>query len=172
VRHCPAPPDPELALQRLGRVLPDPPADDPGDRLGTRIVGELLYTTAVTPCWNGEVRYRGQLGGDLSAEEGAAAAELCVLNLLSLIRDRAGSLDRVARIERLAALICCTPDFENLGEVLDGASRLVYAVFGERGRHVRHAFATDDPGGKGPAVRLNAVVRLRLDAGNGLARVS
>jgi hypothetical protein len=152
-----APFDPEAALRALGRALPSAP----GEANPIRVVGTLLYTGAVPPLGEGRIRYRGIVGSTLTTREGIMAAELCVLNLLSLIRAKTGSLDQVAQIERLAAFVRCTPAFGNPGRVLNSASRLLFQIFGEQGRHARLVFAAPDLL-DGPAVEISAIVRLRM----------
>src|SRR6266853_930979 len=102
--------DTAARLAELGIELPDPPA-----ALGA-------YVPYV-------------LAGDLDVEAAAAGARLCALNLLSLMRAATGSLDAVRQVLRLEGYVRSAPGFTAQPAVLNGASELMVAVLGERGRH-------------------------------------
>ncbi|HLQ60735.1 MAG TPA: RidA family protein, partial [Candidatus Acidoferrales bacterium] len=123
-------------------------------------VGELLYTSGVIPVWNGEIRYRGMVGGDLSLRDGIQAAEMCALNIISLVRQHTGSLDRVEQFVQLSGFVRSAPGFEEQPKVLNGASDLIFKVFGERGRHTRQALGTNELP-LGVPVEISAIVRLK-----------
>jgi hypothetical protein len=90
--------------------------------------------------WRGDaVAYTGQLGAELTVEQGYDAARICALNGIAQLKDAAGELSRVARILRLEGHVGCTHGFAEIPQVLNGASELVNEVFGERGRHTRTA---------------------------------
>ena len=94
----------EATLRTLGIQLPDPPKAL-ASYVPLQQVGELLYTSGVIPVWNGEIRYRGMVGGDLSLRDGVQAAEMCALNIISLVRQHTGSLDRVEQFATRAGRI-------------------------------------------------------------------
>jgi enamine deaminase RidA (YjgF/YER057c/UK114 family) len=143
---------PEARLNELGIVLPAAPRPL-GDYPSVRVVGDLLYTTAVLPMWNGELRHVGALGSEVSLADGAAAARLCGLNLLALARNHAGgTLDNVRQVVQVIGLVNSAPGFAQQSKVMNGLSELLYEVFGEAGRHNRTALATLD-------LPLNATVQ-------------
>ena len=149
---------PEARLRELGIDLPEPP-EALGPYPAAQIVGDLLYTTGVLPMWNGELRHTGALGSQVALAEGAAAARLCGLNLLSLIRATAGSLDNVKQVMQVIGLVNSAPAFAQQSKVLNGLSDLLYEVFGDAGRHSRTALAsTELP--RNATVQATAVVRL------------
>jgi enamine deaminase RidA (YjgF/YER057c/UK114 family) len=128
----------------LGLELPVAPAPL-GDYPSVRVVGDLLYTTAVLPIWNGELRFVGALGSEVSLADGVAAARLCGLNLLALARTHAGgSLDNVRSVVQVIGLVNSAPGFAQQSKVMNGLSDLLFEVFGEAGRHNRTALATLD----------------------------
>jgi enamine deaminase RidA (YjgF/YER057c/UK114 family) len=88
----------------------------------------------------GKLAYSGRLGVSVSLEEGQAAARQCLLNIVSQV-DAAcdGDLDRVARVVRLGGFVACAPEFTQHPAVINGASDLAVAIFGEAGRHARAA---------------------------------
>ncbi len=149
---------PEARLRELGVDLPEPP-EALGPYPAVQIVGDLLYTTAVLPMWNGELRHTGALGTQVALAEGAAAARLCGLNLLSLIRASAGSLDNVKQVLQVIGLVNSAPAFAQQSKVMNGLSDLLYEVFGDAGRHSRTALATAELP-RNATVQATAVVRL------------
>lgn len=124
---------------RLGLVLPGPyPPHDPLDAVV--IHGGVARTSGQLPRdETGEVAYRGRLGEDLSVGDGAAAARLCALNALSVLRVALGDLDRIVRVLTMTGFVACGPGFTEQPAVVDGASRLLADVFGDAGRHSRSA---------------------------------
>jgi enamine deaminase RidA (YjgF/YER057c/UK114 family) len=143
----------------LGLELPEPPAPL-GDYPSVRVVGDLLYTTAVLPIWNGELRYVGSLGSEVSLADGAAAARLCGLNLLALARANAGgSLDNVRHVVQVIGLVNSAPGFAQQSKVMNGLSDLLFEVFGEAGKHNRTALATLDLP-LNASVQATAVIRI------------
>ena len=80
----------------------------------------------------------GRLGRDLTLEQGQAAARLVMLNLLVQLRAACdGDFDRVRRCVRLGGFVNSTPEFNQQTLVMNGASDLLIAILGERGRHAR-----------------------------------
>ena len=73
----------------------------------------------------------------MSSEDGRAAARACALNILAQVRAQLGSLDPVGRCLRLGGFINCASDFKELPQVMNGASDLIVAVLGDKGRHAR-----------------------------------
>ena len=149
----------EATLHTMGIQLPDPPRAL-ASYVPVQQVGELLYTSGVIPVWNGEIRYRGMVGGDLSLRDGIQAAEMCALNIISLVRQHTGSLDRVEQFVQLSGFVRSAPGFEEQPKVLNGASDLIFKVFGERGRHTRQALGTNELP-LGVPVEISAIVRLK-----------
>ncbi|HLB77612.1 MAG TPA: RidA family protein [Candidatus Dormibacteraeota bacterium] len=149
----------EATLRTLGIQLPDPPKAL-ASYVPLQQVGELLYTSGVIPVWNGEIRYRGMVGGDLSLRDGIQASEMCALNIISLVRQHTGSLDRVEQFVQLSGFVRSAPGFEEQSKVLNGASDLIFKVFGERGRHTRQALGTNELP-LGVPVEISAIVRLK-----------
>lgn len=125
-------------LASLGLALPPPPQPR-GTYVPALRIGEFVLTSGQLPLIGGELRYRGKLGVDLTTEEGYEAAKLCVLNCLSAIEGILGTLDAVESVVRLVGFVASGEGFTEQAQVLNGASELLLALFGERGRHVRSA---------------------------------
>jgi enamine deaminase RidA (YjgF/YER057c/UK114 family) len=106
--------------------------------------GNLLFMAGQIPVWNGERRFIGKLGRDFSVEQGQEAAKLCALNLVAQLRAALdGDLDRVVRCVRLGGFVNSMPDFIQQPQVVNGASDLMVALFGDAGRHARTAVGTN-----------------------------
>ena len=100
--------------------------------------GDLAYISGQLPFIGGKL-VTGRLGADLSLDEGIAAARACGLMILAQLRAALIPLDRVTKIVRLGAFVSSTPDFADQPKVANGASELMFDVFGEIGRHARSA---------------------------------
>ena len=129
----------DARLKELGIVLPAdiPPAANyvPWVRSGN-----LLFIAGQVPTRDGKDQHSGKLGGEVSIEQGQEAARLCAINILSHVRNALnGDLDRVMRCVRLTGYVNSTPDFSQQPQVVNGASDLMVAVFGDAGRHARAA---------------------------------
>lgn len=123
----------------LAEMLPPPPLPV-GSYIAVTRVGNLLYTSGVLPMKDGAVAYTGALGSwGMTTEHGRKAAELCVLNALSLIRHELGDLARVKRIIKVTGFVSSTKDFFDQPAVMNGASDFLVRAFGEAGKHVRSA---------------------------------
>jgi len=128
---------PEERLAGLGLTIPAPPAAV-GAYVPWTQTGNLVVTSFQLPFRDGELAYTGRLGAELSLEDGYDAARICALNGIAQLADAAGELTRV-RILRLEGHVGCTEDFEQVPQVLNGASDLINEAFEERGRHARTA---------------------------------
>lgn len=83
----------------------------------------------------------GQLGRDMSTEQGQAAARAVAIDLLGTLQAACGDLQRVARIVKVMSLVNSTPLFTEQHLVTNGCSELLGEVFGPTvGAHARSAF--------------------------------
>jgi enamine deaminase RidA (YjgF/YER057c/UK114 family) len=101
--------------------------------------GALLFVSGQITSWNGQVRHVGQVGREISVEEGRAAARVCALNVLAHAKRFLGDLDRIRRVCQLQGFVNSVPAFSQQPAVMNGASDLFVDVFGEAGRHARFA---------------------------------
>src|SRR6516165_7749533 len=124
-------------LNELGIVLPKPTAPV-ANYVGFVRTGNLLFVSGQV-CLNAEGKLiaKGKLGAGVTIEQGAAAARGCAINLLAQVRAALGDLDKVVRVVRLGGFINSAPDFVDGPKVLNGASDLMVAAFGDKGRHAR-----------------------------------
>jgi enamine deaminase RidA (YjgF/YER057c/UK114 family) len=130
----------DARLAELGLVLPGPyPPHDPLDAVVVH--GGRARTSGQLPRdHEGHLVHPGVLGPNgLSVEQGAETARWCALNALSVLRAELGSLDRIERVLTLLGFVASAPGFVEQPAVVDGASRLLFEIFGPAGRHSRSA---------------------------------
>ena len=106
---------------------------------------------------DGEIQHAGKCGADLSIEDGYEAARLCAINAIAQLKAAIGDLSKISQIVRLEGNVHSAPGFQGQPQVLNGASDLIFAVFGEQGRHTRTALGINE-------MPLNAAVQLSLFA--------
>jgi enamine deaminase RidA (YjgF/YER057c/UK114 family) len=100
--------------------------------------GNLLFVSGqVCIGADGKLIAKGKLGAGVSMEQGVTAARGCAINLLAQVKAAIGDLDKVVRVVRLGGFINSAPDFYDGPKVLNGASDLMVAAFGDKGRHAR-----------------------------------
>ena len=134
---------PEQRLKDLGLELPPAPGVA-GDYLPYIITGNLLMTSGQLPWIDGDLKFKGKIGAELSLEQGTQAFRLSALNAIAQVRKALGSLDRVKQIVRLEGTFGCAPGFTDHPKVLNGASQIVNEVFGPRGLHTRMVQANNE----------------------------
>ena len=100
--------------------------------------GNLLFVSGqVCLGADGKLIAKGKLGAGVTIEQGNAAARGCAINLLTQVKAALGDLDKVVRVVRLGGFVNSAPDFLDGPKVLNGASDLMVAAFGDKGRHAR-----------------------------------
>jgi enamine deaminase RidA (YjgF/YER057c/UK114 family) len=125
-------------LTKLNIELPKPRAPV-ANYVPAVISGNQIYIAGQVCSWNGEYRFLGRLGGEISTEEGQQAARLCGLNIIAQLQAALGALERVKRCVKLTVFIRSADTFTQQPQVANGASDLFVEVFGEAGRHARSA---------------------------------
>jgi enamine deaminase RidA (YjgF/YER057c/UK114 family) len=127
----------EQKLSELGVTLHEPKSPL-ANYVGFVRTGNLLFVSGqVCIDADGELIAKGKLGAGVTIEQGQAAARGCGVNLLAQIKAALGDLDKVVRVVRLGGFVNATPDFVDGPKVLNGASDLMVAAFGDKGRHAR-----------------------------------
>jgi enamine deaminase RidA (YjgF/YER057c/UK114 family) len=128
----------EGRLKDLGLELPNPP-QPVANYVSWTQANDVLFLGGVSNRWNGELKYTGKVGAQLTIEDGYQAARLCALNHIAILKAALGDLDRVRRVLKMVGYINAAPGFNQLPAVLNGASDLLVEAFGEAGRHARLA---------------------------------
>ena len=118
------------------------------------VTGNLVVVSGQLPAVDGKVAVVGKLGAEVSVEQGREAARLCFANVLTHLRAACGGdLGRVRRVVRLGGFIASPPSFTEHATVMNGASDLAVAVFGDAGRHARTTIGV-------PSLPLDAAVEV------------
>ncbi|MFL5258851.1 MAG: RidA family protein [Hyphomicrobiales bacterium] len=133
----------EGRLRELGLVLPKP-AGAVANYVPWAIVGNMLYTSGQLPWIDGDLKFKGKIGRELTLEQGYEACRLSTLNAISQLKAALGDLERVQRIVRIEGVLNVAPGFTETPKVLNGASDLVNAVFRERGAHTRMIYTNPE----------------------------
>ncbi|MBV7504862.1 RidA family protein [Bacillus sp. sid0103] len=132
----------ESKIIELGYELPPAPAPL-ANYVTINRSGNLLFTSGSGCFIDGKPLYQGKLGEDISIEQGYDAARITALNLLSIVKEELGDLNKVKKIVKLLGFVSSTNDFYNHPQVINGASDLLVEVFGEKGKHARSAIGTN-----------------------------
>lgn len=152
---------PEENLAALGLTLPSVPPVVANYVPAVRS-GNLVFLAGQIARGRDGKYLAGKVGRDLTETEGAAAARQCALQLLAALRAETGGLSRVTRIVRVGGFVNCTEDFTAQSKVVNGASDLLVAVFGEAGKHTRAAVGVSSlPAGAPVEIELVAEVEMK-----------
>ena len=151
--------DVEARLAALGIELPAAAAPA-ANYVPSVLTGNQLWIAGQVPFENGKIAYAGRVGGDLSIEDGIAAARTCGLNILAQAKAALGDLNRVVRVVKLGGFVNAPPEFTEHPKVINGASDLIVEVFGNAGKHARFAVGA---GGlpMNSAVEIDAVMEVK-----------
>ena len=128
-------------LEELGVKLPHQAAPV-ANYVGSTRVGALLFVSGQLPFGpDGKISptHVGKLGPHSSIELASEAARLCAINLIAQAQAAVGDLDRIVQVVRLGGSFNVETRFDDLSKAMNGASDLMAAAFGERGRHARTA---------------------------------
>jgi enamine deaminase RidA (YjgF/YER057c/UK114 family) len=124
-------------------------------------VGGVLYTAGHTSAVEGTLKHRGQVGENLTVEEGRSAAAAAVLNCLASLAAHAGGLEHLGEIVSMTGYVAAGSNFTDHPLVMDGASDVLVSYFGDHGRPVRAAVGVSSlPGGAPVEISLVATTRL------------
>jgi enamine deaminase RidA (YjgF/YER057c/UK114 family) len=126
----------EKKLGELGVVLTEPAAPVANYVPFVR-TGNLLMVSGQICLDAGKLVAKGQLGAGVSIEDGQKAARACAVNLLAQVKAAVGDLDKVVRVVRLGGFVNSAPGFTDGPKVMNGASDLMVAAFGDKGKHSR-----------------------------------
>lgn len=142
-------------LRELGLELPAAPAPV-ANYVPYLISGNHLYISGqISKAADGTL-ISGRVGDTVPVETGIDAAKACALNILAQAQAALGSLERVNQLVRLTGFVNAGPDFTDHPKVINGASDLMVAVLGDKGRHTRAAVGVSSLP-VGAAVEIDAI---------------
>jgi enamine deaminase RidA (YjgF/YER057c/UK114 family) len=131
----------EDRLAKLGLVVPDvaPPVAAYVPALRD---GNLILTSGQLPMVSGDLVQTGKVGdghGLVPAADAKQLAQICALNAIAAVRSVIGDLDKVTRVVKVVGFVASDPAFTGQPGVVNGASELLAAAFGDAGVHARSA---------------------------------
>ena len=128
----------ETNLAALGLELPEvtTPA---GAYVPAVVSGNLVFTAGQIPLVDGKLMAEGRLGAEITAEQGKEIAQRCALNAIAAVKSVLGDLERVKKVVKVVGFVASTPEFTAQPGVVNGASELLQAAFGDVGIHARSA---------------------------------
>lgn len=132
----------EQRLRDLGLSLPTPAAPA-ANYVPYVISGNLLVIAGQLPLGPEGIALHGKVGDTVTTEQATEAARLCALNLIAQMKAAVGDLERVVRVVRLGGFVNCVDTYVDQPKVVNGASDLMVAVFGDKGKHARTAVGTN-----------------------------
>ena len=143
-------------LKELNIEIPDAP-NPVGAYVAYKQIGNLLYISGQLPASSNGKILKGKIGKDLTLEEGQKASRLCVINILAQTKKAVdGDLTKVKNCIKITGFVNSTDDFIDQPKVINPASEILSAVFGERGKHARAAVSTNSLP-LGAAVEIDAI---------------
>ena len=128
----------DARLDSLGITL-NTPGSPVANYVNIRQAGNILYLAGKGPSLPEGGYITGQIGNDLTVEEGYEAAKWAAIAQLSVLKDHLGDLNRVKQLLKVTGMVNAIPGFGDQPEVINGFSDTMVAVFGERGKHARAA---------------------------------
>ncbi|MDX6229747.1 MAG: hypothetical protein QOI76_3137 [Frankiales bacterium] len=129
---------PEERLAELGLTLPEVVRPQAAYVPAVRS-GSLVFTSGQLPMVAGALPATGKVGAEVGPESAYAMARQCALNALAAVKAEIGDLSRVTRVVKVVGFVASAPSFTGQPQVVNGASELLLAVFGDAGRHARSA---------------------------------
>ncbi len=144
----------EDRVRTLGIELPSAPPPL-ASYVPVRLHAGVAYVSGQLPFVDGKLMAVGSVPAEVSEERAKACARQCALNALAALRGKLGSLDSVRGVIRLGCFVACGPGFGGQPAIANGASDVLFEVFGEAGRHARAAVGVS-------SLPLNAPVEIEF----------
>lgn len=130
-----------IRLKELGYQLPPPPK--PAASYTTVVQeGNFVFVSGQGPMVGPDPVFTGRVGDTVTEQQAYEAARLSILNALAAVHATVG-LDRISQIVRLTGWVSSADTYYRQHLVLDGASDLLIALFGEKGLHIRCALGVN-----------------------------
>jgi len=149
----------EKKLKELNIELPNAP-DPVGAYVAFKKINNLLFISGQLPISNDGKMIKGQIGKDLTLEDGQKASKLCVINILAQVKKALnGDLNNIKNCVKITGFVNSTDDFKNQPKVINPASETLSAVFGDKGKHARVAISANSLP-LGAAVEIDAIFEI------------
>ena len=147
-------------LKKLNIEIPKPP-DPVGAYVAYKKTSNLLFISGqISIDANGNIT-KGKLGKELSIDQGQAAAKLCAINIIAQAKKACDEkLETIRNCIKLTGYVNSTNEFNDQPKVINGASEIISAVFGENGKHTRAAISANSLP-LDAAVEIDAIFELK-----------
>ena len=146
-------------IEKLNIKLPEAKAPV-GNYVATKIVGKMLFVSGqISIDENGQL-IKGKVGKELDTEAGYNAAKRCALSIIAQVKKACDNdLSKVRSCVKLTGFVNSTDEFTDQPKIINGASDLIAAVFGDSGMHTRAAVSTNSLP-LGVSVEVDAIFEL------------
>ena len=143
-------------LKQLNIELPEAP-EPIGAYVAFKKAGKLIFVSGQLPIDKDGKLIKGKVGKELTLQDGQEAAKLCTINMLAQVKKAAGGdLDKIKGCIKITGFVNSTDDFIDQPKIINPASELISAVFGDNGKHARAAISANSLP-LGVAVEIDAI---------------
>ena len=150
----------EENIKQLGIEIPDMP-NALANYVPYKLSDSIVYVSGQAPVMNGKLIYKGKVGNDISIEDGIKAAELCCINIISVLKKSInGDWNKLDNFLKLGGFVNCNSDFVDQPQIINGASDLLVKVFGEQGKHSRFAVGSNSLP-MNISVEIDAIIKIK-----------
>jgi|TARA_B100000949_G_C13864416_1_gene277945 enamine deaminase RidA (YjgF/YER057c/UK114 family) len=150
----------EKNINKLGITIPDAPAPV-GAYVAFKIVNKLLFISGQISVDSNGRFIKGKVGKDIDLKKGQEAAKLCAINIIAQAKKACNEdLEKIANCIKITGFVNSSNDFIDQPKVLNSASELISAVFGESGKHTRAAISVNSLP-LGVSVEIDAIFELK-----------
>ena len=150
----------EENIKKLSIAIPDAPAPV-GAYVAFKSVGKLLFISGQISVDSNGRFIKGKVGKDIDLKKGQEAAKLCAINIIAQAKKAcSGDLEKISSCIKLTGFVNSSDEFIDQPKVINGASELISAVFGENGKHTRAAISVNSLP-LGVSVEIDAIFELK-----------
>ena len=150
----------EENIKKLGIAIPDAPAPV-GAYVAFKSVGKLLFISGQISVDSNGRFIKGKVGKDIDLKKGQEAAKLCAINIIAQAKKAcSGDLEKISSCIKLTGFVNSSDEFIDQPKIINGASELISAVFGENGKHTRAAISVNSLP-LGVSVEIDAIFELK-----------
>ena len=150
----------EENIKQLGITIPDTP-NALANYVPFKVSDSIVYVSGQAPVKNGELIYKGKVGEDITIDEGIKAAELCCVNIISVLKKCInGDWNRLDSFLKLGGFVNCNNNFYDQPKIINGASDLLVKIFGEQGKHARFAVGSNSLP-LNISVEIDAIIKIK-----------
>ena len=150
----------EENIKQLGIEIPDMP-NALANYVPYKLSDSIVYVSGQAPVMNGELTYKGKVGNDISIDDGIRAAELCCINIISVLKKSInGDWNKLDNFLKLGGFVNCNSDFVDQPQIINGASDLLVKIFGEQGKHSRFAVGSNSLP-MNISVEIDAIIKIK-----------